>query len=546
VGAAAGGVRRVVIPLTIIAVLMALVSSVPVGASAVGPVFGLTHNLGAAGGEPSIQDDGQGHLYITTPNGLGSISSGVTLSRSLNGGTTFLAPQLVGGLVGGGDSDVVADVTGLNSYVADLAGSHANVLRSADFGATFGPAVPAGFVNDREWLTTIGPNVYLTYHDLTTNAPEIYGSTDGGQIFTPLGADPAGHMLSPSDPAFADNTCNTLVGKPVTDTAGTLYVLSNTTTAAENAQVGCVLPPPALERFYMLISKDGGHTFTSHLVNDLTTAVTGKAKPGTWGHVFNQLAIDAAGNLYIDASGSLDGNLPLQNYLLVSTDHGATFSKPIATQASVNGQLFPAIAAGQAGQVAVGYYQGTKPDHHADKSNFQFYVDQTLNATDPSPTFTHTKLDPLKGTTPHPNGICTDGIFCGTFASSGGNRNLADFESMTVDPTGNLEVIIPADCAGATACDGTVENWFYKQTLGPLMPPGPTNGNGTGNQTWVPGARTAPPPAPVTAAAASIKPGLPNTAPGLPPRAAAVLIAAIGVVALLAWALPGARLRHRD
>jgi hypothetical protein len=92
-------------------------------------------------------------------------------------------------------------------------------------------------------------------------------------------------------------------------------------------------------------------------------------------------------------------------------------------------------------------------------------------------------LKPLKGTTPHPDGICTDGIFCGTPASSGGNRNLADFESITVDPHGHLEVIIPADC---NACTGT-ENWFYKQTAGPLLVPGATNGNGTGNETWVKG-----------------------------------------------------------
>jgi hypothetical protein len=37
---------------------------VPVPAAAVAgvPVFGLTHDLGNAGGEPSIQDDGQGRL----------------------------------------------------------------------------------------------------------------------------------------------------------------------------------------------------------------------------------------------------------------------------------------------------------------------------------------------------------------------------------------------------------------------------------------------------------------------------------------------------
>ena len=52
---------------------------------------------------------------------------------------------------------------------------------------------------------------------------------------------------------------------------------------------------------------------------------------------------------------------------------------------------------------------------------------------------------------------------------------------MTVDPTGHLELVIPADADGSTT-----ENWYWKQTGGPLFVPGPTNGNGTGNQTFVP------------------------------------------------------------
>jgi hypothetical protein len=185
-------------------------------------------------------------------------------------------------------------------------------------------------------------------------------------------------------------------------------------------------------------------------------------------------------------------------------------------------------------------------DHHAAGSNFQFVIDQTLNALDPSPTFSHTTLPPLKGTTPHPDGICTDGIFCGTPLSSGGNRNLADFESMTVDPAGNLEVIIPADC---NTCAGNTENWFYKQTAGPQMPPGPTNGNGTGNQTWVAGARTAPPPQPPAAVASPV---LPNTAVSRLPTlrlasraqdwAALVLLALLLVVAA---SLAGQRITSR-
>ncbi|HET6811615.1 MAG TPA: hypothetical protein VFH50_11460 [Acidimicrobiales bacterium] len=445
--------------------------------------FGITHDLGPAGGEPSIQDDGHGHIYISTPAGiLSSVGgTGVLLSRSLNDGVSFLPATSVGGPVGGEDSDVTSDATGHNVWVADLAAAFSNVVRSTDFGATFPSQSQTGPEDDREWITPLGKSLVLVYHDLATNTPLIFISTDKGSTWNPGGTN--GMIIGPGDTGFLDTKCNTLVGKPVTDAQGNLYVLTNTSTYAEDAQVGCA-NVPALDRLYLSVSRDGGHTFTTRLISDLSAAGTGHPASGSWGHTFNQLGIDAAGDLFVDASGTLDGTGPLQNYLLVSTNHGATFSKPIPTHASPDAQVFPSIATGQAGQVAVGYYQGHKPQYQASGNDYQFVIDESLNATSAHPTFTETTLAPLKGTTPHPDGICTDGIFCGTPLSAGGNRNLADFESMTVDPQGHLEVIIPADC---DQCAGNTENWFYKQTDGPLLKPGATNGNGTGNQTPVPG-----------------------------------------------------------
>jgi hypothetical protein len=532
-----------------------LATTAPVAALAGPPVFGIGLDLGASGGEPSITDDGHGHVYISSPNGiLSSVpQKGVGFWRSDDGGRSFQATQNVGGLFGGEDSDVVTDPSG-NVYVADLAVVGTNVIKSTDNGQTFDTGTISGPITDREWLTAMPDSmtVYLTYHDLLNNAPVIYKSTDGGSTFLPAGWNSTGQIVPPTDPAFADTKCNTLVSKPVVDGSGTIYVLINTATAQENLQAGCVAPPPALERFYVAVSTDGGSTFTTHLASDLFSGTTGNAKDGSWGHVFNQLGIDAAGNLYIDASGTLDGSLPLQNYLLVSTDKGVTWSKPIATHASPHGQLFPAMAVGQAGQVAVGYYEGAKQDHHANSSDFQFVVDETMDATDAHPVFTRVHLKPLSGTTPQPDGICTDGIFCGTPLSGGGNRNLADFESMTVDATGHLEIVIPADSDGKTT-----HNWYYKQTAGPLIPPGRVNGSGTGGQTWVtssapsssppsPGATPAPPAPPQTGG------GLPNTA--VPAARGGALLGLLACVASLPMlrrrrrraAPPGAESRHRQ
>lgn len=490
-------------------------------------VFGHTVNLGPSVGDPSIQDDGQNRIYIGSPVGLGSFSTGVLLNRSTDGGQTFLSPQNVGGIIGGGSADVVSDVTTNNLFVTDLASVFTNVLRSTDHGVTFPTTTPAGPDDDRPWLTMIGPTLFLTYHDLALGIPLIFISTDQGATFTPGGT--LGQIISPLTLGFVNSKCNTLVSKPVSDVGGNLYVLTNASTPAEYAAGACASPSP-LDVLYMSVSHDGGHTFTNTKIADISAAATGKPKSGSFSHALNQLAIDNGGNLYIATSATLDGNLPLQNYLMVSTNQGASFSAPIKTNPSLNGQVLPSIAVGQAGQVAVGYYQGGKPDHTASASNFQFVIDQSANATAATPAFTTLQLPNLSGTTAHPDGICTDGALC--TGVLGGNRHLADFESMTLDPTGHLEVIIPADSNGTIT-----EAWFYKQTAGPLMPPGPTNGNGTGNQSWVAGARTDPPPQPPPPPPQNDF-SLPTTrlgpAPDLRPVGVPLLVVA-GLVVAVAW-----------
>ncbi|PZR84138.1 MAG: hypothetical protein DLM65_00500 [Candidatus Aeolococcus gillhamiae] len=212
--------------------------------------------------------------------------------------------------------------------------------------------------------------------------------------------------------------------------------------------------------------------------------------------MFNQLAIDAAGNLYVGASGNLKGTDPVQTFLIRSLDNGTTWQPPINLNADTPAyaSVFPAIATGQSGQVAVGYYRVVNcrtsvnancktSDYRNDGVTFQYFIWQTPNALLVNPEFAVTQVT---SSVPHYNGICTDGLFCGTPLSSGGNRNLADFESMTVDPTGNIELIIPADPLNVLPTDShPTVNWYFKETSGPLMPPGATNGNGTGNQTYV-------------------------------------------------------------
>ncbi|MBJ7607840.1 MAG: exo-alpha-sialidase [Candidatus Dormibacteraeota bacterium] len=453
--------------------------------------FSSVQDLGGPGGEPSIQDDGNGNVYITSPvGGPAGVNRqvGVQFWHSSNGGASFGPSKNIGFQLGGFDSDVTTDNTGF-LYVADLEAAATYITTSGDHGANFTSPVKstqAGPEDDREWLTTVGSNtVYLTYHDLAAGVPLIFKSTDRGKTFTR-----AGNIFGTNSAFIADAAANTLLSKPVVDAAGNIFILTNTSTAAQNLNNNGTGP---FDRLYLSESTDGGMTFTATLISDTSNGSTTNAKSGTYAKVFNQLAIDAGGNLYIAAAGTLmtpAAGAPNSNMFLIrgikQGDGTYQWKNPVQLT-SDHAQVFPAIAVGQAGQVAVGYYGTTTVagcaascynDYRNDSNKFQYYVTETLNALDPNPTFSA----PTQVTTtpPHPGGICTDGVFCGTPLSSGGNRNLADFESMTVDPAGNIELVIPADQDGTNT-----HNLFYKQATGPQLVPGATNGNGTGNRTYV-------------------------------------------------------------
>ncbi len=257
------------------------------------------------GGEPSLQDDGQGHVYVTSPTGIDTAvvngsgvlvineaTGGGALWRSLDGGNTFLhplQPQFFGTPQGGGDTDVTADNKG-TVYTADLEAAATDIQHSTDHGATFSSPAQNGPDNDREWLTPVGTKVYLTYHDFATNYDFIYVSTDGGTTFVPTGTAGLGKIIDPTDNPTAASDCanGNLLSKPVTDASGGLYILINCSTFPNNfAPTGA-----PLDQLFIAISHDGGVHFHTTLVSDVSN---GGTNYGTWGHVFNQLGIDAAG-----------------------------------------------------------------------------------------------------------------------------------------------------------------------------------------------------------------------------------------------------------
>jgi len=425
------------------------------GALAAGLSFATPVSLqGGCGGEPSIDLDGKGDVYVSAPKGIINFAGscqGIAASMqgaatwvSNDGGSTFGPMISAGTLIGGGDTDTTVDRATGDVYVTDLEAVAADVCVSTDKGQTYSTVFTgaescttpfnftgqAGPSNDREWLTVYGPtatyahkDVYLTYHDFATNLPEIWISQDGGP-FTP--------SLFPgvSNPAFAASALNgTLIAKPVLDKDGNIYQL----VATPSMQNG------SLDQLWSVISTDHGQNFTATLIFD------GSSAGANLGLVFNDLAIDGAGNLYALVLGNAAGATPPDNvYLWISTDKGATWKQH---QVPTDGKavVLPALHGGAlAGQLVFGFYHSTNTTDTNDLTGqWKYTAFESSNADTATPTYTSIDLgsasNPGTGIV-HQGQICTAGIDCTTGQVVGpagsGNRNLADFSSVVIDQNG--------------------------------------------------------------------------------------------------------------
>ena len=153
--------------------------------------------------------------------------------------------------------------------------------------------------------------------------------------------------------------------------------------------------------------------------------------------------MDGGGTLYTLALGNLHGAVPPAHaYLFRSTDHGATWSAPIDISNDNRAVALPALHGGpHRGELAIGWFDS---ENRADPNNEQgLWTYEALvsrNATATKPTFTALDLgatENAKGWV-HQGDICTLGIECTSTPTdpAAGNRNLADFSSVTIDRNG--------------------------------------------------------------------------------------------------------------
>lgn len=421
---------------------------------------------GYAGGEPSIALDPYhpNDVYVVAPqaipaaannalwqtgllSGPAPAAEGIGFWASHDGGRTFPVKANIGSSIGGGDSDVTVGSDG-TVYVADLEAAGTSICTSSDHGKSFtsGNALSSvdtcngvttnqqGPDNDRQWLNVQhgqqGDTLYLTYHDFAGGFPIIESSTDHGQTFTPCGS-----ILNPTGPAGQNYspTNGTLVAKPAIDKAGRVIV--------EVTEPALVSPPvgAALNSLYIAVADKGctGATvFKNYKIYSDPGADLGK--------IFNSVTVDGAGNIYVIAAGKTKASQTTTNvWLFVSRDHGAHWTAPIKVNTpNLKANVMPAIVGGLRGnELAVGWFgTSTNGDPNYQKNQWRYYVSTTF---DGGKHFNQTTVTPQPI---HYGDICTQGLFCGLIPGQPGNRNLADFDELAIDPrTGRLIVAFPGD-----------------------------------------------------------------------------------------------------
>jgi hypothetical protein len=454
---------------------------------------------GPFGGEPSIATDPLGHVYVQSPEGIPSGANGTPGSGfwiSNDDGTTFSPGKYIGSYLGGGDGDViVANTPKVNTvFNADLEAAGTEICQSTDFGKTFTGVGPfpdpsncttinggqAGPSDDRPWLTydPKSNDIFLTYHEFVSAQPLAFVSTNGGADDF---ANPCGPLVT--DPTIEANipqdvTGGTLVARPVVDKAGNLYVLFATTTQQENAAAAAGQQPSGtFSQLYLAVSKDHCQSFSDYTIYDGTQGGT-RTNTVQFGDIFNDLAIDGAGDLYVVGDGFV--NTPSDTattWFLKSTDGGQHWTTPAQLDSPHAAYMLPAAIGGpQAGQLAIGYFRTTNgvTDPNSTSGVWTYSTAESTDANGANPTFRYADVNP--GYAYHTGQICNAGILCG-LPGEPSDRSLLDFTSVTLDPQGCPLYVFAGNTPKSLAAS-PAETWNFvtRQTSDCFSSAGPQGG----------------------------------------------------------------------
>jgi hypothetical protein len=522
--------RRTLAALAVVGLIASAVATADAARPPTAPGYTLV-DVGAYGGEPSIVSDTNGNLYDTTPSG------GTITYRSGDKGRTW--QQVTTADPNSGDDCLATDQSNA-VYLCNLAGSEgvaplqADVWKSVNGGVSWthgegalpecGTSCSEAGV-DRDWLaasilsgkSTSKAEVVLMYHDFY-GPSQIWVniSKDGGATFGPPVEVLAAPAVTPG--AIAGTVvaqgytlCNTVpagvgIVPPGKPHAGRIIVGWIAADLPQNA-TGCnVTMAQSFHTIWVSYSDDGGQTWTPQQAFD-----------AGFGHdtstPFVAFTLDRQGNPYFAFAVNLDSNpatcsaestagtvqsdpsCEYDMYAIWSANGGATWdgggglipgsaatAYRINSTAETGTHFFPAIAAGNPGQIDVAYLRSTTilptdplgkadpggcggpgPDNgnpitYPPACSWNLYAAQSVNLSKGTAAATWA-VSRLTTTPMHIGDVCNLGIFC---VAPSSNRNLLDFISEVLDNRG---------CAHIAYSDDNVVNKLRvaNQTSGPCL-----------------------------------------------------------------------------
>ena len=362
--------------------------------------------------EPSLAVDHKGAIYVSAPAGL---PTGSALWKSTDGGATWkvLTPNPTP--LGGGDTSL-AIAPDDSIYVTDLWAGSATMSVSHDAGATWTSAPISSEVPyyDREWNTVdkAGHAYFLGRTFTPAVASWVSRSDDGGTTWV-LAGNP---WINPNVNG-GDWQDGPLVANPRTGEVAVVY--------------NCDGPAVCFS-----VSKDMGMTWTQK--------VAAKAS-GSVGNDFAGLAADSAGAWYVAYAEMLSGGGSAVK-VVASKDDGATWSAPQVITTGAGTRVFPWIVAGDAGRIAVAWYETPTAGDPNDQTGMKSAKWNVLEAQslDGGAHWQQARVTPQPI---HTGTISTEGL-----VPNGPDRSLGDFFTMDVGPDGMVHLAFMGDAGSGPAC----------------------------------------------------------------------------------------------